>query len=186
MKEAGAWDRIVPLLRQLLGIDAGEPSAAPPRSRPSRGALEASVEETRPTLLLIDDDLRILKALKARLTSRGFHVLRAASGTQGYWMSLKDRPNAIITDYHMPEGRGDHLIPRLKQHPLTKDVPVIVVTGRKVPERRFLNLGAARVLSKPLNLEALLSELSRWFPLPSRKPETQFERVAATVHPDAR
>jgi CheY-like chemotaxis protein len=83
-------------------------------------------------------------------------------------MAMKEIPDVIITDYHMPEGSGQYLVGRLKGTPLLKDIPVIMLTGASIGnsrdfalERRFLGeYGASAFLSKPVDLDVLLGALS--------------------------
>lgn len=167
-KGIDAWDHIRPLISQVLGHhDDVKTDAAPPT--------ETSAS---PKILVVDDDLHILKAIKIRLRAYGVEVLLAPSAIQGYWTALKGRPDVIITDYTMPNGYGNYLINRLQNCSLTKDIPVIVLTGRTVEfkkdhslERNVLRLGAARFLTKPLDFDELLAELRKHVDLPP-KPTT--------------
>ncbi len=92
-------------------------------------------------------------------------------------LTIKERPHVIITDYVMPDGYGNYLVRRLREHPLTKSIPVVVLTGcnsagRSVDhrdhalERQFLNLGAECVLPKPIDHARLLEVLRKHIPLP--------------------
>ena len=84
----------------------------------------------------------------------------------------------IVSDYTMPEGYGNWLLRRLKENSATKDVPVIMMTGRTLDgkpdhplERTLLRLGATAYLFKPLDFNALLAELKRHIVL--QQPATQ-------------
>ena len=173
VKSAGAWDELRRILCQLLDLHPGpwdmEAGAAP--------AAEEPVPSLMPTVLLIDDDRGLSEALHARLKGQGFRVLCAFGGLDGYWMALKEKPDVIVSDYTMPEGYGSYLLRRLKEHPLARDIPVIVLTGRDIAgrpidrkdfglERQLLNLGAARVLSKPFDFDALLEEIHQHLRVP--------------------
>jgi DNA-binding response OmpR family regulator len=71
----------------------------------------------------------------------------------------------------MPNGRGDYILRRLKENPVTKDIPTIVLTGRKdaALERKLLNLGAVRYFTKPYNIAKLVGELRQHIRLPAGK-----------------
>ena len=130
----------------------------------------------RPKILCIDDDPEISKVLKLRLEPYGVEVLRAFSGMQGYWMALDCLPVAIICDLAMPDGEGNYINARLKAHPMTKDIPLIVLTGQKNPalKRQLLSCGAAGYLEKPLVLDDLLGELRRYLDLTPPEPSPHF------------
>ena len=70
----------------------------------------------------------------------------------------------------MPDCNGEYILRRLKENPVTQDIPVIVLTGTKdqALARRMHNLGAARFLTKPVNWEVLWAELR---PLVQREGE---------------
>jgi CheY-like chemotaxis protein len=173
VKCAAAWDELRLILCQLLDLQPGswdtDVEEVP--------AAWESVPSATPTVLLIDDDRGLSQALQTRLKGQGFRVLCAFGGLDGYWMALREKPDVIVSDYTMPEGYGSYLLRRLKEHSLTRDIPVIVLTGRDIAgrpvdrkdfglERQLLNLGAARVLSKPFDFDILLEEINQHLQAP--------------------
>jgi DNA-binding response OmpR family regulator len=131
----------------------------------------AAVDDPRTIrVLCIDDDPDVSKALKIRLAAYNVEVLRAFNGMQGYWTAIGDRPDAIICDMCMPEGEGNYIISRLKSHPLTENVPLIVLTGQTNPalKRMMLNLGVDAYLFKPLDFDQLLRELRAHLAIPDQ------------------
>jgi two-component system, OmpR family, response regulator RpaA len=90
-------------------------------------------------------------------------VLTATYGTCGYWETLVRLPDVIITDLRMPQGSGDYVVECLKRNPATRDIPILVLTGRRDPElQRYLyGLGIVKYFLKPLTFEDLREELSR-------------------------
>lgn len=157
------WEALKPMICELLHIDA-EPGTEQTGQQP---AVRPEAPETaEPCVLVIDDDPDIGRAFNIRLKEQGIRVLRALAGMQGYWMALKERPQVIITDYRMPDVYGNHVIWKLREHPLTKDTPLFVLTGRKIEgrpdhalERQLLTLGATRYFTKPPDFDAILREL---------------------------
>lgn len=116
-----------------------------------------------PWVLHIDDDYEISQWLKIRLEAHGVAYVHACDGTQGYRTAFTHPANAIILDYHMPNGQGDYVLRRLKENPITKDIPVIMLTGAgdRSLERRLLNMGADCYLGKPVEFDRLRLELQR-------------------------
>ena len=170
LKVGDVWDWLRPRICELLEIeydtvvmgDGSQPSA------------QAPTAPSPPKVLVIDDDPDIGRALKIKLAAYGVEVLQAVNGMQGYWISLKQKPDAIILDFNMSEGRGDYVLGRLKSHSITKDIPVVILTGRTRGgrtdfglERELMGLGAAKFLTKPLDFDALLAELRMYMTLPS-------------------
>ena len=82
-------------------------------------------------MLCIDDDADFSEALACRLEAHGVAVVRACNGLEGYRLAFTHPASAILLDYNMPNGQGDYVLCRLKDNPVTKDIPVIIVTGNK-------------------------------------------------------
>ena len=116
-----------------------------------------------PWVLTIDDDPDFTWALKKRLERYGVAVVRASDGGEGYRTAFTHPANVITLDFEMPNGQGDYVLRRLKDNPATRDIPVIVLTGKqdKFLERKMLGLGAARFMTKPYVFEDLLEELRK-------------------------
>ena len=116
---------------------------------------------TRPWVLCVDDDPDFAATLKLRLEQHGVDVLHAFAGMEGYRFAFTHGAQAIILDQEMPDCDGDYILRRLKENPVTEDIPVIVLTGTKdqALARRMYNLGAARFLTKPVDWDDLWAEL---------------------------
>jgi CheY-like chemotaxis protein len=145
----------------MLGSDAGYLNEARANERPAELAPPAPNEP--PWVLSIDDDADFSDALKCRLESYGVAVIRAFSGMEGYRLAFTNPASAILLDYNMPDGQGDYILGRLKDNPVTRNIPVIVITGvrDKSLERKMYGLGAARFLTKPIRFDTLRDELSK-------------------------
>jgi len=179
-KGLDTWGQLEPVVRRLLDVPSGPGEQADPPGSAASPAADEPADPTGPKALVIDDDPTISKALKIRLGAYGVQVLRAFNGTQGYWMALKHEPDVIITDINMPEGAGNHLLGRLQGHTITRNIPVIVLTGRRIGgrkdyamEREMLSYGAKAYLTKPFDFQVLLTELARHIPIPSPTPQTR-------------
>ena len=90
-------------------------------------------------------------------------VVRAFDGADGYAAAFAYPADVVLLDFEMPHARGDDVLRRLKDHALTKDIPVVVVTGRrdKALERKMIGLGAAAYFQKPVDMAALFAALGR-------------------------
>eukprot|EP00913_Durusdinium_trenchii_P008878 g8344.t1 len=125
-----------------------------------------AVETNGPWVLSIEDDDDFSCILQVKLRESGFQVIRASEGREGYRRAFIDAPTAILLDFNLPEGNGDYVLRRLKESPATRDIPVIVLTGRKEAniERRMRGLGADEFLNKPLDWERLHEALRSRLP----------------------
>ncbi len=142
-----------------------------------RSAIEASaVTRSSPKILVVDDDPNIPRALGRRFRAVGIEVIRSHHGREGMVLAMMERPDIIITDYKMPGISGERLLMNLKYNDVTKNIPVIMVTGVTFGggedyalKREVLGPGGAvSFLNKPLDFEALLMELRRHIRLPQQ------------------
>jgi len=149
------WDELKPVMQHILAA-ADE-------------VVDKKVETARPKILLVDDDAVVLKELTSRLQKSGLDVVTASSGMQAFWLALKIKPDAVVTDYYMPGGDGHYLLSRIKSTPATMRIPVVVCSGKisnardRAPvERQLRGRGeAADFLTKPVSVERLLDSLRR-------------------------
>lgn len=123
----------------------------------------ASARDSVPRVLLIDDDSDFIDALQMRLESRGIAVGRATTGLDGFCWAVGESADAILLDYQLPNGRGDHILAELKQNLATHHIPVIAISGHKDRELEYtlVNEGAVRFLRKPVDFEELMDELQK-------------------------
>jgi signal transduction histidine kinase/ActR/RegA family two-component response regulator len=103
-----------------------------------------------PRILLIDDDEIYRYLVRTRLAEAGFTVQEAATGTEGLLQARAQRPHAIVLDIVMPELSGFEVLARLKEDPMTADIPVVALTSKTLDseEQRMLASHATRVVSK--------------------------------------
>lgn len=184
VRSADVWERIEPLVFELLDLTGGTMGEVRTRT---------AVPTTGATVLCIDDDYLFTEVLNVRLSSRGLRVMRAFNGLHGYWRALRERPDLIITDYTMPEGYGSYLLRRLRDHSVTKEIPVIVLTGRDLAgrptetmdhtlERQLRNLGAQCVLPKPVDWSALYAAMEHHVTL-ANTPAAQDQACMLATQP---
>ena len=101
------------------------------------------------------------EALRIRLESSNYRVICAHGGAAAYWAAMEQKPNIITLDIGLPELDGADLLKKLKAHPATREIPVIVLTGNtdQSTQKELLNLGAAAYLTKPFRSSELLLEI---------------------------
>ncbi|MCA9397108.1 MAG: response regulator, partial [Candidatus Omnitrophica bacterium] len=111
------------------------------------------------SVLIVDDHPQIVSILKRRIEARGgFKCVSAPDGEAALEMILKDPPDLIITDVMMPKMSGYELIGRLKENPVTRDIPVIVLTAHNVKLDRMKSIypGSVPVISKTDGFDKLI------------------------------
>ena len=130
------------------------------RSLDPQGICTIAIQLTAPgpTVLVIDDNEGLVELFERYLTGHACRVIAASSGRQGLQLAQTLTPSAIVLDVMMPEMDGWEVLGRLREHPKTSDVPIIVCTI--LPEEPLaLALGAAAFLRKPITRESFLAAL---------------------------
>lgn len=112
----------------------------------------------RVCVLVVDDEPRVLRFVRAELESDGYRVLVANSGRQAIDLHESERPALVILDLIMPDLDGFEVLRRLR---VSAQTPVIVLTARgsDVDKIRGLDLGADDYLTKPFNPEELSARM---------------------------
>ena len=104
------------------------------------------------TILAVDDDPVFLELLGRLLGRAGHTVLRALDGREGLTTCLRTLPDLVITDIVMPEMDGHTLCRQLRQHPATRHLPILVISGRSAPQEVAAHYaaGASAFIPKPM------------------------------------
>lgn len=148
--------------RYAGALPAGWVSAAPSYAAPSYEE-QATQPENSKLVLAIDDDPNVIYLLRENLTEAGYHVVGAASGSEGLLKARELRPFAITLDILMPHTDGWQVLHELKKDDATRDIPIIVLSVVDQNELGY-RLGAFDYLMKPIDREALLAALARISP----------------------
>jgi len=111
------------------------------------------------TILVADDESHILHVVSLKLKNAGYRVLTARDGQEALEMAQQEKPDLLITDYHMPQLSGIELCRKLKQDPATSNIPAIMLTARgySLEPADTEQSGILRMLSKPFSPRHLLS-----------------------------
>ncbi len=137
------------------------------------------------SVLIIEDDLEFLRAVGIRLKHYGIDISSASNATEGFWKAVCEHPAVIVSDLTMPDGDGQYLLNKVKSHPLTREIPFIVLTGRQELglERHLRAVGAIAYLRKPLILSELLTALRPHVRVaaPAAQPMPRSNLVIATI-----
>lgn len=109
-------------------------------------------------ILIVEDDLDILRLLKRELEEAGFEVLAYDSGMRGLTAVREEEPDLVILDLGLPDISGQEIARRVRR---TGDTPILILTaadevGTKV---EMLNAGADDYLAKPFKFEELLARV---------------------------
>ncbi|WP_432821193.1 hybrid sensor histidine kinase/response regulator [Trichloromonas sp.] len=122
-------------------------------------------------ILIVDDSLTQLAVLQDLLQSSGYATATAQNGMQAIASVYHSPPDLILSDILMPELNGYHLCRLLKNDPLTKDIPIILLSNLSEPNDRFWGekAGADFFLEKSTDLDQILAAVQSF--LTSRPPK---------------
>ncbi len=114
-------------------------------------------------ILVVDDDEHLRELVQACLEDLGgWDTLVARSGEQCLEILKTERPSAILLDVSMPGMDGVAVYDRLQSNPMTRSIPVILLTAKVLPSDRakFAEMGVTGVVSKPIQPTTLTAEVA--------------------------
>lgn len=116
-----------------------------------------------PAILLVDDDADTVEMYAAGLMYAGFRPLTATDAESASRLTRSAHPNAVVTDLRLPGRTGWGLIRELKGDQATRQIPIIVLTGRADEEMTAAarKAGCSAVVTKPCLPDELVKVLER-------------------------
>jgi CheY-like chemotaxis protein len=112
------------------------------------------------TVLVVDDNEGLVELFERYLTKCPARVIAASNGEEGLRLAKEKEPEVIVLDVMMPGLHGWQVLQRLRDHPVTQDIPVVVCSVITIPELAQA-LGAVLFLPKPVSQAQLLGAFSQ-------------------------
>jgi PAS domain S-box-containing protein len=134
----------------------------------ARSAVPSS--SAAPLILICDDDEEICMVLDSVLTERGYRVVTTSNGADALAVAVEHHPAVVLLDLIMPGTLdGWATMAAMKEHPDTRDIPIIIVSGSTSDVRLSQTVspnGAERALRKPVEagslVHAIENALTQW------------------------
>ena len=112
-------------------------------------------------ILVVDDEVNITQILEFSIGAEGYEVVTAANGEEAIEKARREQPDLIILDVMMPRIDGYEACRILKTNPLTKNIPVVLLTakGRDIDKRLGYEVGATDYIVKPFGPNKLVDRI---------------------------
>jgi PAS domain S-box-containing protein len=114
----------------------------------------------RPKILVVEDDRDLALLLRRELELDGYQVVVTGSGEDALWLAREEQPQLIALDIMLPDVDGFAVLERLKAHPVTQSIPVVITSVLAEPDKGYA-LGAVDYIVKPFSREQLVAAVSR-------------------------
>jgi sigma-B regulation protein RsbU (phosphoserine phosphatase) len=144
------------MVRRLFPDSDYEPGS------PNRFRLRRNLAVRRPRILLIEDDTS-LRRLYEGILLREFDVVPCSTGAEAMSRFESTRPDAILTDIHLPDMDGIDLLALIDAESRKAPVPLVIVSGdgADATRRKAIDLGIDGFLSKPVTPTVLIETIRR-------------------------
>jgi len=110
-------------------------------------------------ILIVEDDLAILRGLKDNLEFESYEVLTAADGERGYWLLKEKKPDLVILDLMLPKMSGYDLCRKVRDEGITTPILMLTARGEEIDRVAGLDLGADDYVTKPFSVPELLARV---------------------------
>jgi DNA-binding response OmpR family regulator len=144
---------------------------------------------SKTTILVVEDEIDILQLVAHNLKSADFYVLTAQDGYEALSVAKNHLPQLIILDLMIPGLDGFEVCKELKRSPVTKDIPVLMLTARGEEVDRIvgLELGADDYVVKPFSPRELILRVRAILRrhAPEEQADARWQRDGLVVDLDA-
>ncbi len=115
------------------------------------------------TVLVVEDNDINMRLFHDVLEARGYNILQAKDGMDGWRIARKHRPDLIIMDIQLPDVSGLEVTKWLKDDETLKSIPIIAITAFAMDgdEERFLEGGCDAYIPKPISISNFLQTVER-------------------------
>ena len=109
-------------------------------------------------ILVVDDEIEIVRALQRSLTAHGYKVFTASSGEEALEQTTRHRPDLLLLDLLLPGMSGLEVCRRMREK---SNIPIIVLSVKRTERDKVeaLDLGADDYVSKPFGIDEVLARI---------------------------
>jgi len=114
-------------------------------------------------ILIAEDSSTVRRLVASRLAADGYQVIEAADGEEALTLARSEQPDLLVLDKTMPKYDGFEVIRALRDDPLTKTLPIVMLTERTGDDDVLsgLSLGVEEYMPKPFSPHELSARVRR-------------------------
>ena len=155
------------IMQRLMRLFGNAPTEVPQPEVPAEG-VERRMKERRPAcagmkVLIIDDSTTIVALLRRMMRQNEFETFEAGDAESGIDIAKAQVPHLIFLDIVLPGMNGFNALRVLRRDPLTKDIPIIMISGNEQATEEFYvhRIGADDFMKKPFARAEVFARIER-------------------------
>ena len=136
-------------------------------------------------IMIIDDDPMVSRFLEEHLAADGYEAKSFAMAEDAFQAAVQAPPDLFIVDVMLPDATGFQMVGRFRQHPKTRDIPIIMMSGtaRHANQKEIgKGMGADDYLVKPIDSEMVSKKIHQ---LLASRPKRQPASLISPVVPES-
>lgn len=120
-----------------------------------------TILSTQSRILIVDDSLSVRKSLTQMVGDAGYQSETARDGLDAWEKISKNPPTVVLVDMEMPRMNGIELTNRMRNHDISRDIPVLMITSRSTQKHRNVaeKAGVTEYFTKPFSESDLLHHI---------------------------
>lgn len=153
-------------LQRLMGLFRSEPASKP--FEPLQESSDRRVKDRRDAatgikVLIIDDSATIVALLRRMMRQNEYETLEAGDAETGIALARNELPALIFLDIVLPGMNGFNALRQLRRDPLTRDIPIIMISGNEQATEEFYvhRIGADDFMKKPFARAEVFARIER-------------------------
>lgn len=149
-----------------MGVRRVWPAGPGPWTIPSGEGVARMNPDNQPraeSILIVDDDVRVVELLQITLSGRGYQVVTAYDGGAALEAIARNAPDLVVLDSRLPVKSGFEVLDTIRRDPARRHLPVVIISADAATESRLqgLRLGADDYLVKPFSPRELIIKIRR-------------------------
>ena len=113
----------------------------------------------RPKILLVDDDVDLVKVMSGALESKAYEVIVAYNGLDGLEKATREQPDLVVLDILMPIADGFTFADQFRKDPALAEVPVLALTGFSESLGQPFPFDVSEYIMKPIKPRELVAKV---------------------------